>query len=617
MEAISPGKRQSLEMRVLPPMKGGDASTGTVPISVLDGLKSRRRVTAGTVASVMKEAMNSNVRVEGDIYRSEYAINGNHGSARVYLYEIGESKFVGKFSDDDLAHDGSGEEDDDDRAAGIDALAYELAVYRKIGEHKYVAKAFGIAKDSIGGSDRSVLLLEFVDGIDGDELRRGLQAGLKNGHLLQEELYAIGAVVCHDQLKAIKHWSSANIVHCDVKPQNSMTDAVTGDTKSVDFGIAVPVGTYGLGSHFYKAPEQFGSNAELKEATDSQKTPLGEYTDVFAVGASVLSLFEGNEDGLLRAEEKFRKLEGYIEDLASDLKSENENCSLKWAVSNLKKFLNDLIQRLINIPENIQLSQEQAKSLSDAVEKDCRIWVREFTNSCAKGAESYDVNTMNQRADESEALSEFVASIREILAGPKEHRRNALRWAVSLARAPNTGVSIDRTIRKDKFGNVVRDRGVLALETDFTRFIDKTMKSRCTADEALSMPFIKNPIVQKARAKELLKMVVAKTRDGSIFKPKVGASTMPNAPSRQRAVKIGERAPNDAPQFKSTVDARQGAGFSITERKAILEERLSLHWSGWRAGSVRSRASFYDRLAPAKAEASQAGSFKKGSVKQQ
>jgi serine/threonine protein kinase len=609
-------------------------STGTRAVSPFDRLNLRRTAAAGTVAPVIKRVMHA----DGDVCRSESPINGSDGSASIYLYEAGGKICAGKYynvGDDNI--DSVNSQNGDAQSPASRSLASELNAYQRIGHHKYIAEAFEVATDTIDGAYRPVLLLEFIDGINGDEVRRGLQAGLKNGHLSYGEFCAIEAAICHDKLEAIKHWSKVSLVHGDLKPQNTVTVASTGDTKVIDFGLAMAAGKAGLGSPFYKAPEQFANEGELKRHTSektpvgkdtdapagkasassilgenktrSKRTTVGEDTDVFAVGASALAVIEGDEEGCLRA---FEKLRVYLEKMGGD----NESRPLKNAVFSLELFLSQLFVQLKAIGEEIQPSSQQAAALSRLVEGECRTWLRGYTKQVFHIEGMDDAAKLGALADESQALSDFVASVHKILAGPKERRREALSSQLFfISRAPNTGISIDKEIRKDSFGNVVRDRGVLALETDFTRFIDMAMKSRCTADQALSMPFIKDSVGGEARAKELLKMVVEKTRDGSIFRPKVGGNASRSAPSKRSETPTSETAGRDTEQFKSNVENGAGAGFSFEARREILAGRLSRRWTGWGPGVVRYRAASYELLGSSKNGATKNKSSVKRSLK--
>jgi serine/threonine protein kinase len=301
------------------------------------------------------------------------------------------------------------------------------------------------------------------------------------------------AAIRRAELNAIAQWTENEIVHCDLKLQNVMIDK-TGEVKIIDFGIAVVDKQFGLGSDYLKAPEQFSSEEEIEEAEKAEEAEskraeaegseskleiaakwdrkrVGSHTDPFAVGASTLLVFEGDENGTLD-------------------------------VHNLSK----------------------PNSSSDA-----------------------PLGSPGQR----------------------------------LKRLPNTGLIIDREIRKDQAGHVIRPRGVFAAETALTRFIDLTMTKRCTAKEALAEPFIANPVVDADAAKQLLAKVVEKTRDGSIFSPKIDGGAAQLAGDPHRSVKVRGIATRP---------------MSYTERMASLKRELA------GAGNVRSLAGIYDRLARAQVE---------------
>jgi serine/threonine protein kinase len=469
------------------------ATDGASGAPVLEGLPQRP-----AVATVMKVA-EPTITMSGPI-------NGRDGAARIYKFEAttfsGETKaFVGKCLSA-RAHSAEKAVEDAAKQDDWDVLNQEAIFHCAAGDHENIAKVVGMAVQSVDGEDEPMMLMEFVDGLNSNEVRLAMQAGLRNGHVRYGEFCGMEAAIRHAELKAIAQWTRNDIVHCDLKLQNVMIDK-KGDAKIIDFGLAVVAGQPGLGSGYLKAPEQFASEQEQDAVEESKCPRVGPHTDPFAVGASTLLVFEGDENGLLDAYD----------------------------------------------PAKRNSFSEERKSFEDT------------------------------RGDS------------DVLGGSAE----------SSKRLPNTGLYIDREIRKDKAGNVIRTRGVFAAETALTRFIDLTMKKRCTAEEALKEPFITDAVVDADAAKPLLAKVVEKARDRSIFLPKIGGSVSQVAGDPHTPVNIRGIATLDGRGFESNVEE---GPTSYAHKKALFKaERAG-------GGTVRRLSFFYNELSGANSVDSEAAQIK-------
>lgn len=291
------GKRTSQFETIDVSPAGVDGEQGPIPLEteaapaapLLKGLPQRP-----TVASVM--------RVAAPTINISSPINGSVGAARIYKIEAetpgGEKKVFAAKCLPARAHSTVEEEERAAKEDDWDSLNTEMIFHSAAGNHENIAKVFGMAVHSVNGEDEPMMLMEFVDGLNGNDVRLGMQAGLKNGHISYVEFCGMEAAIRRAELQAIAQWTSNDIVHCDLKLQNVMIDK-TGNIKIVDFGIAVVSGQPGLGTGYLKAPEQFASEQEQDEVEESKRPRVGSHTDTFAVGASTLLVFEGDKNGML------------------------------------------------------------------------------------------------------------------------------------------------------------------------------------------------------------------------------------------------------------------------------------------------------------------------------
>ena len=498
------------------------------------------------------------------------------GTASIYTFVSGGNPFAGKF-------DVTGDKSDD-----LARLTAEYDFHKRASGHENIAEPYGMAVHPLNGECQPVLMMELVDGINCYELRLGMRAALKNGYISYPEFCGMEAAVKRDQLRATAHWTRRGIVHCDLKPQNVMVER-TGDAKVIDYGLAQNMGVAWVGPYGYKAPEQFDDDASLNAVEKSKRPSIGAQTDPFAAGASTLAVFEGDDYGLLDAP-GFFKLDGYLKDLKPrDVDENDPRYAVAGAARSLSAYLETFLATLNANLQHGRFSREEVEAQGKKFEGLCQEWLEAYTAQVLNDDERYNPSALREFANR-DVFSDLVKSFKETMTTTGALSPDLL----SEVRPPNTGLIVEPQISKDKSGKVIRRRGVFAAETALTRFIDLTMKKRCTAEEALASPFIKESVLDEARAKKLLQMVVEKTRDGTIFKPKGDGNA-------SRAETIRGVATTDITTFKSDVEERPLAGHTADTRKAALEQQLSQQWSGWRVGSVRSRAAFYERLAPARA----------------
>ena len=164
------------------------------------------------------------------------------------------------------------------------------AVHASVGPHRNLVRAHGIAQVFKEGSGRPALFLDRVNGPNGEGLRRALRACKKRGDITHTEFWGTIQFVGKRLFSVAGHLGKAGIVHCDIKPDNYLLDANTGEPVVVDLGIASKQGTAGLGSPDFCAPEQVQKIADAKDTVD-------ERTDVYGVASTVFALAEGGDHG--------------------------------------------------------------------------------------------------------------------------------------------------------------------------------------------------------------------------------------------------------------------------------------------------------------------------------
>ncbi len=143
------------------------------------------------------------------------------------------------------------------------------------------------------------LLMERINGVD-----------LSDKRLLASMTPVDKVKVCLAMAQAISQLHQRHMSHLDIKPSNFMVDR-QGRVRLIDFGISVPVGTQSrtvAGTAGYFSPEQVSCR------------PLGEDTDVFALGVAFNVIFGGKALVQTPDEVKSRQTR---RDAASDLEKNN------------------------------------------------------------------------------------------------------------------------------------------------------------------------------------------------------------------------------------------------------------------------------------------------------
>ncbi len=129
-------------------------------------------------------------------------------------------------------------------------------------DHHCVAKLFEVGSQPYDGDQYEFIIEEYIDG-------GTLQSRLESeGRLEDEELHRLGSTL----IDALTHLAGLDLVHRDIKPDNIMYRAETGEPVLVDFGLvrdlAAPSLTpshlpRGPGTPYFAAPEQLNNEKHL------------------------------------------------------------------------------------------------------------------------------------------------------------------------------------------------------------------------------------------------------------------------------------------------------------------------------------------------------------------
>ncbi len=177
-----------------------------------------------------------------------------------------------------------------------DELKKEAAVYEKVGEHPNIARCLGM--QTIDG--KQGLVMEDIkgkkmsDAMDRlEKLRRGDKAALKqagmNRALSQEEYVGTLQYMVTQILQGLVHLQQQAVAHNDIRPDNVMCDAATGEVKIVDFGLSFDMG---LRPDKIQAP--FGHGSAAPELAKRGALVIGK-ADVFSAGEVVRKGMEGDQ----------------------------------------------------------------------------------------------------------------------------------------------------------------------------------------------------------------------------------------------------------------------------------------------------------------------------------
>lgn len=119
-----------------------------------------------------------------------------------------------------------------------DGLRTEQEFYDKVGEHPNIARCHGITR--IGKMEG--LVIEYVDGNNCTQVMDDLRRRFERGEIKSEEYWGVVKHTLAQMLSAAAHLADKGVAHNDLRFDNVMVEAATGNVKVVDFGIATDMG---------------------------------------------------------------------------------------------------------------------------------------------------------------------------------------------------------------------------------------------------------------------------------------------------------------------------------------------------------------------------------------
>lgn len=262
--------------------------------------QARQQVTQAIVDTTMKQGWKahqpatSNIRWEAGrgpllvkqgqsmqqmhLHRADIA-SGSFGSVSVFKNENGEP-FIGKISRN-MMRDARGRIKDD---LGEELKAYEL-IYAKVGPHPNLVNVFGIASVMKNGKRERAMLMEAVPGPTGEKGFDALRDCWKSGKISSEEYWSAIQYIGRSLLSVTAHMGKAGIVHNDIKPENFLINAQTGEPVLIDLGVWTKTGaTRVLGTTAFMSPDVRNGKC------------VDERSDVFTVGGTLLHGVERSGD---------------------------------------------------------------------------------------------------------------------------------------------------------------------------------------------------------------------------------------------------------------------------------------------------------------------------------
>ncbi|MBL8797926.1 MAG: protein kinase [Planctomycetia bacterium] len=163
-----------------------------------------------------------------------------------------------------------------------DALESEVQMFQKIGDHPNIVRCLGVQK--IG--ENKGLVLEELNGGDLKDAHQTMRKQLKEGALSHVDYWGTMQYTMLSMVRAVGHLHQQGIVHNDIKPENIMFDAESGQVKLIDLGTLRQKGEKLVGySPIWAAPETLKASREGKSDVD---LPMDAYT----TGATAYQLGE-------------------------------------------------------------------------------------------------------------------------------------------------------------------------------------------------------------------------------------------------------------------------------------------------------------------------------------
>lgn len=177
-----------------------------------------------------------------------------------------------------------------------DELKKEAEAYKKVGQHPNIVRCLGM--QTIEGKQGLVMegikgekMTEAMDRLE--KLRRGDKAALQQVRmtraLSQDEYVGTLQYMVTQILQGLVHLQQQTVAHNDIRPDNVMCDAETGEVKIVDLGLS-----FDMGLRPDKVQAPFGWGGAAPELATRGALVIGK-ADVFSAGEVVRKRIEGDQ----------------------------------------------------------------------------------------------------------------------------------------------------------------------------------------------------------------------------------------------------------------------------------------------------------------------------------
>ncbi|MEB0136271.1 hypothetical protein QN362_13095 [Actimicrobium sp. CCC2.4] len=204
--------------------------------------------------------------------------NGAFGSVSIFTNKDGDT-FIGKISKNKMIGRNGRVKDD---------LADEMKAYQtiyknpRLGPHPNLVNVYGIAIIPTADGPKRTLLMEKVPGPSGEKLFADLRSAWDGGAISTAEYYSAHQFIGRKLLAVTEHLGKAGIVHNDIKPENFLVNAKTGEPILIDLGLWKKKGGRKIaGTPIFMSPEARNGR------------PLSELSDLFTIGATLVNGIEG------------------------------------------------------------------------------------------------------------------------------------------------------------------------------------------------------------------------------------------------------------------------------------------------------------------------------------
>lgn len=161
------------------------------------------------------------------------------------------------------------------------------AIYAAAGRHPNLGNVHGWADLRLGKQHAEGMLMDLVPGPDGLKFQKDLKAAWDDGVITTEQYWGAVQHVTRVLLEVVEHLGKADFVHNDLKPENYVIDATTGQPIVIDLGGASLKGEYARATTpEFAAPEMLSKEGKAILAAGA------EAGDVFTVGSTLQHMVE-------------------------------------------------------------------------------------------------------------------------------------------------------------------------------------------------------------------------------------------------------------------------------------------------------------------------------------